>query len=109
MGSEMCIRDRKCTRQYQRSNDLIGEFVDAVIKSDKDQSIDLDEIYEEYKEWHKTESISGKIMRKKGLQEYLDKNLCKSKTIKTSIVYHNHNFKFSYTGRITHIDDDDEL
>ena len=98
----------KCTRQYQRSNDLIGEFMDAVIKQEKGSTIELDDIYEEYKEWHKTESISGKPLRRKGLQEYLDKNLCKSKTIRSNIVYENYNFKFSYTGRITLVEDDED-
>lgn len=101
----------KCTRQYQRSNDLIGEFMDAVIKKEVGQNIDLDDIYEEYKEWHKAESITGKLLRKKGLNEYLDKHLCKSIKVKSNIMYENCNFKFSYSGRITDIvdEDDDEL
>jgi P4 family phage/plasmid primase-like protien len=98
----------KCTKQYQRSNDLIGEFMDAVIKPERDNSLDLDDIYEEYKEWHKTESIPGKLLRKKGLQDYLDKNLKKSTCVRNNILFEHFNFKFSYTGKISNIEDDED-
>ena len=77
----------KCTRQYQRSNDVIGEFIDAFIKKETGARIDLDDIYEEYKEWHKTESIQGRILRKKGLREYIDKNLTKPLVDRNNVIY----------------------
>ena len=100
----------KCTKQYQRSNDVIGEFMDAFIKKEKDSKLDLDDIYEEYKEWYKTESIPGKILRKKGLREYLDKHLSKPTCNRNDVIYTDFALKFSYTGKITNFgDDEDEL
>lgn len=99
----------KCTKQYQRSNDVIGEFMDAFIIKEEGSTIDLDDLYEEYKEWHKTESISGKLLRKKGLKDYLDKYLSKSISTRTNTIWENCNLKFSYTGKVTFIDEEDDL
>ena len=98
----------KCTRQYQRSNDVIGEFVDAFIKKDSNAKIDLDDIYEEYKEWYKTESIPGKVLRKKALREYLDKNIAKATIDRQNVIYVGFALKFSYTGKISAFGDDDD-
>ena len=98
----------KCTRQYQRSNDVIGEFMDAFIKKEAGSKIDLDDIYEEYKEWYKTESIPGKVLRRKGLREYLDKNLVKPTIDRTNVFYEGCALKFSYSGKIANFGDEED-
>lgn len=98
----------KCTRQYQRSNDVIGEFMDAFIKKEAGSKVDLDDIYEEYKEWYKTESIPGKVLRRKGLREYLDKNLVKPTIDRTNVFYEGCALKFSYSGKIANFGDEED-
>lgn len=103
----------QCTRNYQRNNDSVGEFMDAFVKKEADSALYLDELYEELKEWHKTESIGGKILRKKGLREYLDKHLfdsSKSKTKGNGVCWDGYGLKFSYSGKISNFEiDEDEL
>jgi P4 family phage/plasmid primase-like protien len=98
----------KCTRQYQRSNDVIGEFMDAFIKKEAGSKVDLDDIYEEYKEWYKTESIPGKVLRRKGLRDYLDKNLVKPTIDRTNVFYEGCALKFSYSGKIANFGDEED-
>ena len=101
----------QCTKNYQRNNDTVGEFMDAFVKKEMDSTLYLDELYEELKEWHKTESIGGKILRKKGLREYLDKHLydsAKSKTKGNGVCWDGYGLKFSYSGRISNFEIDEE-
>lgn len=98
----------KCTKQYQRNNDVTGEFMDAFIRPEEGSYIELDDIYDEYKEWLKTESIPGKALRKNILRDYLDKHLCKSVSTRGVTKYENFTYKFSYSGKVTVIKDEDE-
>ena len=82
--------------------------MDAFIKKEAGSKIDLDDIYEEYKEWYKTESIPGKVLRKKGLREYLDKNLVKPTLDRANVFYEGCALKFSYSGKITNFGDEED-
>jgi P4 family phage/plasmid primase-like protien len=100
----------QCTKNYQRTNDTLGEFMDICVQKKEDSKLELNAIYEEYKEWHKLESISGKVLRKKPLKEYLDKHLSKSESMK------NNNFAWPGYTLVTMVNpgsafmkDDDEL
>lgn len=95
----------KCTRDYQRNNDTLGEFQDAFIKKKEGGYLELDTVYEEYKEWYKTEQIPGKILRRKGLKDYLDKNMSKSESIRRKVVWKDYELNCSFTGNLIDADD----
>jgi P4 family phage/plasmid primase-like protien len=108
----------QCTRNYQRSNDTIGEFMDSFVRpAEPDSLLYLEELFEEYKEWYKTENIGGKSLSKKALREYMDKHLYNSSNNKKkyggTVCWEGYALKFSYSGRITNFDfnenDEDEL
>jgi P4 family phage/plasmid primase-like protien len=96
----------QCTKNYQRSNDTIGEFLDAFITKQLKSHLFLDELYEEYKDWYKSESIVGKVLRKKNLKEYLDKHIAISIKKDGKICWEGYTLSFSFKGHID-IDDDD--
>jgi P4 family phage/plasmid primase-like protien len=98
----------QCTKNYQRSNDVMGEFMDEFVERDKDGFVYLDELYDEYREWHKAESVSGKVVRKKVIKDYLDKHFNKSVSKDNKFCWAGYKLKFSYKGIIVE-DDDDSL
>jgi P4 family phage/plasmid primase-like protien len=107
----------QCTRNYQRNNDTIGEFMDSFVRpAEPDSLLYIEELFEEYKEWYKTENIGGKSLSKKALREYMDKHLYNSSKNKKkyggAVCWEGYALKFSYSGRITNFDfneDEDEL
>jgi P4 family phage/plasmid primase-like protien len=90
----------QCTKNYQRSNDTIGEFSDAFVeKGSPDSFLYMDSLYDEYKEWHKNESVVGKVLRKKVIKEYFEKNLGKSQQSRDGILgWKGFKLSFSYKG-----------
>lgn len=87
----------QCTKNYQRSNDTIGEFMDTFIeKAGPESFVPLDIIYEEYRDWHKSESIGGNKQRKKVIRDYLDKHLGKSVALHGRIGWKGYQICFSY-------------
>jgi P4 family phage/plasmid primase-like protien len=88
----------QCTKNYQRSNDIVGEFVDAFIKPDDESTLYLDPLYEEYKEWHKSENIVGKMLRKKCIKDYIDKHISKSVTSHNDTYWTGYSLGYSLKG-----------
>jgi P4 family phage/plasmid primase-like protien len=96
----------QCTKNYQRSNDVLGEFMDTFIIKDENKVLILEDMYSEYKEWHKTEAIGSKLLRKKGLKEYFDKHFAQSIMVNGAICWNGYCIKLSYG--YEGLDDDNE-
>jgi P4 family phage/plasmid primase-like protien len=96
----------QCTKNYQRSNDVLGEFMDTFIIKDENKVLILEDMYSEYKEWHKTEAIGTKLLRKKGLKEYFDKHFAQSIMVNGAICWNGYCIKLSYG--YEGLDDDNE-
>jgi P4 family phage/plasmid primase-like protien len=86
----------QCTKNYQRSNDVLGEFMDTFIVKDANKVLLLEDMHNEYKEWHKTESIGCKLLRKKGLKEYFDKHIATSSTVNGTTCWKGYCIRMSY-------------
>ena len=86
----------QCTKNYQRSNDVLGEFMDTFIVKDENKVLLLEDMHNEYKEWHKTESIGCKLLRKKGLKEYFDKHISTSISVNGATCWKGYCIKMSY-------------
>ena len=111
----------RCTRDYQRTNDHMADFVDTCIekvrceddataKDDGGQSKDcvflaLDDAFNEFKEWLKTDQIPIKP-NKKVLQKYLDRALVRSAPFKGRVGFRGFRIRDRFGGAGD--DDDDE-
>jgi P4 family phage/plasmid primase-like protien len=67
----------QCTREYQRNNDHMADFVDSCLESvvDPNAVITIDEAFDELKDWIKNDAIPIRLPKKKEVQGYLDRNL----------------------------------
>lgn len=65
----------KCTREYQKSNDTMSEFVDdRVERGDPEQSfVGLVELYDDFKDWLRMNNPTMKLPRRKEIQLYFEK------------------------------------
>ena len=86
----------QCTKNYQRSNDVLGEFMDTFIVKDENKVLLLEDMHNEYKEWHKTESIGCKLLRKKGLKEYFEKHIATSTSVNGATCWKGYCIRMSY-------------
>lgn len=65
----------ECTREYQRRNDIIADFLDsAVVKDDSGSGfLQLGEAFNDFKSWLKDEGCTDRSMRKSDFQSYIEK------------------------------------
>ena len=71
----------RCTRDYQRNNDHMADFVDSCLERmtpDSSATVALDDVYAEFREWLRRDSIPIRTPKKKDLQAYLDRNVTRS-------------------------------
>ena len=64
-----------CTREYQRTNDHMADFVDSRLERCSSSALSLDDAFSELKEWIKSDNIPMKAPKKRDFQGYLDKTL----------------------------------
>lgn len=69
-----------CTREYQKNNDHMADFVDTCLERVDDQNsfVMVNDIFQEFKDWIREDNIPIKVPKKKDVQNYLDKNLSKA-------------------------------
>jgi len=67
----------KCTREYQKSNDVISEYFDDRLEKADDEVIGLLEVFEDFKDWVRRFNPNYKVGRRKELYTYLDKHIGK--------------------------------
>lgn len=79
----------QCTRDYQKTNDHMAEFVDNCIeKVDGNDSLPLDDVFFEFKEWVKKDQVPIKVPKKGVVQKYLDRALnCKVSSVRGKAAY----------------------
>jgi P4 family phage/plasmid primase-like protien len=67
----------KCTKNYMQSNDQLLEFFSDCIQETGDNTdrIRLTDIFDHYKSWFNNEGFQSKMMKKKDIKTYLEKNV----------------------------------
>ena len=99
----------QCTDNYQRQNDNIGEFLKLFTIEKEGSKLFLDDLYNEYKQWYKSESIGGAIPRRKVLETYMDNNLTGTMSKEKNRPYWlGYKLCMSTNGIIDDDDDDDQ-
>jgi P4 family phage/plasmid primase-like protien len=73
----------RCTRDYQRNNDHMADFIDTHIERAPDASalLSIDEVYHEFQAWVKTDNIPVRRTSKKDLVAYLDRYLMRGAAV----------------------------
>ena len=68
-----------CTREYQRNNDHMADFIDTFVRpsSDPADHLTIDILFREFREWVKRDNIPAKGTRRRDLQTYMDRNLAR--------------------------------
>ncbi len=66
-----------CTREYQKNNDHMADFVDTCLVRTQDEgaSVSVVDVFQELKDWIREDNIPCKVPKKKDLTSYLDKNI----------------------------------
>lgn len=63
----------ECTREYQRRNDIVADFLDSMVVRDESGFLQLGEAFNDFKSWLKDEGCTDRSMRKSDFQSYIDK------------------------------------
>jgi P4 family phage/plasmid primase-like protien len=63
----------ECTREYQRRNDIIADFLDSAVVKDETGFLQLGEAFNDFKSWLKDEGCTDRSMRKSDFQSYIEK------------------------------------
>ena len=64
-----------CTRDYQRTNDHLADFVDSCIEKADGGELGLDDAFRELREWIKRDNVPYRVNKKGGIQRYLERAL----------------------------------
>lgn len=86
-----------CTNEYRAKNDFYSQFSMDNIERADNMFLSLDELYNEYREWLKSEGIPIKLPSKPEVVAYFDKNLCKSTITNHVKGYKNYRLKTRLT------------
>jgi P4 family phage/plasmid primase-like protien len=72
----------KCTREYQRRNDIMADFLDTGVEKIEIGFLPLSDVFYEFKLWLKEENIDrGFSMRKSDFMAYIEKQYGKSSKV----------------------------
>jgi P4 family phage/plasmid primase-like protien len=71
----------ECTREYQRRNDIVLDFLEASIIKDDNGFLQLSESFNEFKCWLKEEGCTDRSMRKSDFQTYIEGKYGKAKMV----------------------------
>jgi P4 family phage/plasmid primase-like protien len=66
------------TREYQRRNDIIMEFLDGCVERHETSFMSITDAFLDYKTWLKDEGVVEKNMRKSDFQAYIEKKYGKA-------------------------------
>lgn len=68
-----------CTREYQKDNDHLTDFMDTCIERtvDANEILTIDDAFREFKDWVHSDNIPVKVPKKKDIRNFLDKNIGK--------------------------------
>jgi P4 family phage/plasmid primase-like protien len=67
----------ECTREYQRRNDIIADFLDNAVERYDTGFLSITDAFIEFKTWLKEEGVIDKTMRKTDFQNYIEKQFGK--------------------------------
>ena len=104
----------RCTRDYQRTNDHMADFVDTCVEkvaaeNDRaDAFLSLDDAFAELKEWARRDSIPIKVPKKGVLQKYLDRALARGAVHKGRLGYRGFRVRDQFASASTDDEDDDD-
>ena len=78
-----------CTREYQRNNDHMADFVDSCIQTAPEPAtlLTLDDAFQEFKEWARADCVPVRSFKKRDLQAYMDRNLARSSSVNGRACY----------------------
>jgi P4 family phage/plasmid primase-like protien len=76
----------ECTREYQRRNDTIADFLDSAVEVHETGFLSIADAFVEFKNWLKEEGVVDRTMRKSDFQAYIDKQSAYGKAIKKKLV-----------------------
>jgi P4 family phage/plasmid primase-like protien len=79
-----------CTREYQRKNDFVADFIAEavdVVPQDPSAYVRVDDLYEEFKEWARTENVAFKVPRRKDVQGHLERTFGKATKMAGNFVF----------------------
>jgi P4 family phage/plasmid primase-like protien len=100
----------RCTRDYQRTNDHMADFVDTCVEKvpapprdggpqqQPDAFLALDDAFNELKEWLKADQIPIRLPKKTALQKYLDRTLVRSAPFKGRTGYRGFRIRDRFAG-----------
>lgn len=107
----------RCTRDYQRTNDHMADFVDTCVERVKQTQpqdeggdaagstfLGIDEAFNEFKEWAKADDVPFKPS-KKVLQKYLDRALVRSALFKGRVGYRGFRLRDRFGGDLEEDED----
>ena len=93
----------QCTRDYQRTNDHMADFVDSCIERvppppfvpgappatppAPPPMLGIDEAFEEFKQWVRADQVPIKVPKKGSVQKYLERALGRGATVRGSYVF----------------------
>jgi P4 family phage/plasmid primase-like protien len=81
-----------CTHEYQKKNDFVADFMaDTVdiVPNDSTAFVGVDELFEEFKEWTKTENMPMRLPRRKDIQALLEKRYGKATRMDGAFAFKN--------------------
>jgi P4 family phage/plasmid primase-like protien len=78
-----------CTREYQRNNDHMADFVDSCMELVPEQTVllTLDDAFHEFKEWARADCVPVRNFKKRDLQSYMDRNVARSAKVGGRLCY----------------------
>jgi P4 family phage/plasmid primase-like protien len=68
----------ECTREYQRRNDIIADFLDNAVERNETGFLSITDAFIEFKTWLKEEGVFDKTMRKSDFESYIAKQYGKA-------------------------------
>lgn len=96
------------TREYQRMNDFLADFLDSCVERVPDPTslLLLDDAIKSAREWMRNDNPSSKQLRRKDLQSYMDKNLVRSCNISGKLVYKGYRLRLATAPVLTAEEED---
>ena len=89
-----------CTRDYQRNNDHMADFVDTCVEKAADPAafVSIDDLFAEFKDWVKHDHIPVKPPKKRDVQNYLDRYLSRNVKVNGRLGYRGYALRDRFGG-----------
>jgi P4 family phage/plasmid primase-like protien len=94
----------ECTREYQRRNDIIADFLDSSVVKDDNGFLQLSEGFNDFKCWLKEEGCMDRSMRKADFQLYIEKLYGKASMVNKLKGWKGYRLKTSMTAEVDDYD-----